>query len=281
MRMRRHLTLWLLAAGALGVFVPGTASAAQPEIGRCTKLEPVQEGRKKIYSGKYTNKKCTKVSASAKGKYEWAPGAGEEKTFKTTGTLEPVVIETAGKQGLHCKTSKMAGEYTSATTETLKIALTECLEIRTEKYCQSESVGPEEHRGEVNSLTLEGHLGYIKAGGKRPEVGWEYKPQTGSDLFVFECGQVTGIGTKVVISGSFIGQVHKTVNRMTEEYFLRYDAARGKNTPEMFEGGTKASLEATLLNIQEDVDVTEPIGYRIQGEEEQEPEEELEIKATP
>ena len=281
MRLTKHVILCLVAACALGALFVSSASATLPEIGRCVKLEGVKEGHKTIYKGKFTNKKCTKTSQTEKGKFEWLPGAGEEKGFESPGTLEPATLETPSGAGVECKNSKMFGEYTGANTEKVEISLFECLEKTSKKFCQSvrpEEVPPAPQEGTVISLPLEGKLGFINAHGSRPQVGWEYKPKTGPFLFAFECGQTTGAGTKISIEGAFIGQVWHPVDKMVEEYFLRNIGSRGKQTPEMFEGGAVATMKATIVNPTSLEETTEPISYSAPVEE-QSTSEELEIKA--
>ena len=118
-------------------------------------------------------------------------GAGEEKTFESPGTLEPVTLKTAAGTAIECKNTKQFGEYTSGTTEKDEISLYECVLSSTGETCQSlrpEETPPTPEAGTIISLPLEGKLGYIKKSNSKPQIGWEYKPKTGSDLFAFECG---------------------------------------------------------------------------------------------
>ena len=79
MRRTGILMLSLAALSAAAAFAASGAYAELPEIGRCAKLEGLKEGHKTKYSGKYTNKKCTKTSASSTGKYEWECGRRHRK----------------------------------------------------------------------------------------------------------------------------------------------------------------------------------------------------------
>ena len=182
--MRRTGFLMLAAAALCAVagFSASGAYAELPEIGRCVKLEGVPEGHKMKYSGKYSNRKCTRTSASSTGKFEWMPGAGEEKTFESPGTLEPATLKTAAGTAIECKNTKQFGEYTSATTEKDEISLYECVLSSTGETCQSarpEETPPNPEAGTIISLPLEGKLGYIKKSNSKPQIGWEYKPKTG------------------------------------------------------------------------------------------------------
>ena len=60
MSRTRYVMLVAVAACAVMALDAAGASAALPEIGRCVKLEGIKEGHTTKYSGKYSNKKCTK-----------------------------------------------------------------------------------------------------------------------------------------------------------------------------------------------------------------------------
>lgn len=283
MRLIRSSMLVAVAACALAAVVVSNASAALPEIGRCVKLEGLKEGHKTTFAGKYTNRKCTSISASSKGKFEWEPGAGTEKTFESPGTLEPVTLETAAGTAVECKNSKQTGEYTGGSTETDEIGLYECTLSTTKETCQSlrpEEIPPTAEAGTILSQALEGTLGYIKAGGLKPQIGWAYKAKTGPDLFVFECGSTPLVTTDITIEGSFISSIDRPLNRMIEEYKLQSVAQGGKQSPEMFEGGSKDTLTATILEPKALKETTEAIGFSA-PEEEQSFSENMEFKVTP
>lgn len=259
--------------------VAANASGALPELGRCAKVEATKEGHKKIYHGKYTDKKCTKESAKTSGKYEWNPGPGAETQFESPGTLEPVTLQTTGGQQIACGNSKQFGEFLTAKTAKTEISLYECKEAASGEPCQSlrpEETPPTPEEGTILSNEAEAELGLI-SGGSKPKVGWDYKAKSGSALFQFECGKTTGLGTKVTIEGSFIGVVAKA-DRMLEEDKMRYTAPGGKQSPAQFEGGSPDVLSATFVtpSLQSS---TEQIGYSAQ--EEQSFSEPLEIKTTP
>lgn len=269
----------MIACG-LCLAVAANASGALPELGRCAKVEGVKEGRKKVYHGKYSDKVCTKEVAAANGKYEWSPGPGAETEFESPGTLEPVTLQTVGGNMIACANSKQFGEFLGPKTEKTEISLYECKEAASGEPCQSlrpEENPPAPEEGTIISLPVEAEVGLI-SGGSKPRVGWDYKAQTGTDLFSFECGKTTGLGTKVSISGSFIGVVSKIVNHMGEEDKFRYSAPGGQQVPEKFEGGSSDVLTADFVSpsLQSS---SEQIGYS--GKEEQSLSEKLEIKATP
>lgn len=285
--MRRSKAIWgllALATCATCLVMANLASAALPEIGRCAKVAPTVVGKKKTYAGKFTNHNCTRESKTSKGKFEWTPGAGEGKEFESPGTLEPVTLETAARTQIACKNSKSDGEITGGNSEKLTLSLYECKDLATGEPCQSlrpEENPPTAEEGTILSQALDGELGFIAKKGKggKPEVGWDYKPASGSKLFEFECGAVSppGLGTKVSIEGSFISQVRKFVDKMTEEYFLRDQQHSGHQVPEMFEGGAKDTLTATFVTTSLQM-TTEQLGYSAEAEE-QSMTEPLEIKA--
>ena len=82
MRLIRTSMLVIVAACALGALAASSASAALPEIGRCVKVEGVKEGHTTKFDGKYSDHKCTRASATSKGKFEWEPGAGTKRHSK-------------------------------------------------------------------------------------------------------------------------------------------------------------------------------------------------------
>jgi hypothetical protein len=268
----------LVTAGTVAALGASAASAALPEIGRCLKVEATREGSRKVYHGKYTNRKCTTESRKSNGKFEWTPGPGTEKGFESPGASEPVNLETAGGTVIACTNSKMFGEITGEKTETDEISLYGCQDVATKEPCQSlrpKEVPPTPEEGTILSQEVEAELGFISKSGKKPKVGWDYKAKSGSDIFIFECGKTGSVPTAVTIEGSFIGQV-KPVNRMREEFQLTYSAPGGKQQPEMFEGGAKDTLTATLLKLPETL--TEQIGYS--GLEEQSVVEDYELRAS-
>jgi len=283
MRRTRYLLLAIVALCVWGALDASGAAAELPEIGRCVKLEGTKEGHKAKFSGKYSNKKCTTLSSTSTGKFEWMPGAGEEKSFESPGTLEPVTLETAGGKAVECKNSKQFGEYLGPNTEKDEISLYECTLNTTGETCQSlrpEETPPTAEPGTIISQALEGKLGYIKKAPFKPQIGWEYKAKTGPFLFIFECGSTPLVTMDVSIEGAFISPIIRPVDRMVEEYKLHSVATKGTQTPEMFEGGSKATLTATFLELSAAKATTEAIGFSA-PEEEQSFAEDMEFKALP
>jgi hypothetical protein len=260
---RMAVMSWLCAAlGAcalVGTLAP-TASAALPELGRCVPVEGVHEGKKTVYHGKYGNKGCTREKPGA-GRYEWSAGAGAEKTFSGAGSAEAATLETPEGRRIACGVGRNEGEYTGSKTEKLTFTLNSCEETSLHVPCQS--VDPEEKEpkpieGTIKTLPLEGELGFITAGAK-PSVGWAIKPEIGPDIAVFECGKTLGLGTKVLIEGTFITSVKKPLDKMAEEFHQKYAAIHGTQTPEELEGGATDTLTASFLTGLEET--SESVGY--------------------
>ena len=84
MRDIKLLGACLLAVCAASAVAVSSASATLPELGRCQAVSPVMEGKKTVYHGVYSNRVCTKKNPKMKGRYEWAAGPGEKKTFTAT-----------------------------------------------------------------------------------------------------------------------------------------------------------------------------------------------------
>ncbi len=81
--------------------------------------------------------------------------------------------------------------------------------------------------------------------------------------------------TEYLIEGSVIGSI-TPVDKSSEEFLMNFDEHNGKQAPEMFEGGSKATMTARVFGEGETV----AIGLSAPGEEISN-EENLEIKAIP
>jgi hypothetical protein len=260
------------AALALSAIGAASASAALPELGRCTAVTPEVVNGRNVFRGEYANKTCTREAPNGHGRYEWAPGPGAKPTFAGS-NLKPLTLETVGKKKVVCDSAASEGSYTGPDTETLRFVLKNCEEPGGAKTCQNvvseEGVPPP---GEIITNALKGELGVI-TGGEKPVVGWDIKPAEGSIVAEYECVK----GTVVFLEGSFINQVNKKkVNRMTGEFVLNYKAVGGKQVPESFEGGPKDTLTAKELTLLPPSEKSEQLGWSV--DEEVLNEEELEIK---
>jgi hypothetical protein len=271
--MRRTQGTVLCVIGAFVLIALGAtaASAALPELGRCVAVE--------AKTGKYRSRSCGPESPTNTGKYGWLPGPGAVPTFEGAGG-EPATLETVGGRKIFCGIGETKGEYTGEKTEKLTLILNFCEDKTLKQPCQS--LLPEEKEiqpieGTIKSLPLKGELGFVAgAGGPRPQVGWDIKPEVGNVIATFECGPFLG-GTQVLLEGSYITQI-KPTNKMTEEYKFKYKETKGHQEPESFEGGEKDTLSLTYSKPLE-TPVTEQTAYK--GIEELVAEEELEYKTKP
>ncbi|HWG08645.1 MAG TPA: hypothetical protein VN672_06520 [Solirubrobacteraceae bacterium] len=271
--MRRTGTwLCLVVMLAVGAVFASTASASEyelqgiPEFGHCIPA-------KTPHTGEYTGKKCLAL-AGGKGNWDWEPGPeGPKKNFE--GQLSLFKLETVGKKfEVQCAFGVAKGEYKSGKTLSVTFELIGCLRQETHQKCQLTPL----KEGEME-LQFEGELGFIK-GGEQPKVGLELKP---TSTLSFNCGIPPEVVTPVTVEGAAIGAI-KPVNSMREVLKLSYLAPGGKQNPEAFEGGEKATLTQNWVTFPE-APMSEQVGLTIIGVEEKpkpliiENEEPIEIKA--
>jgi alpha-tubulin suppressor-like RCC1 family protein len=222
-------------------------AGAEPDFGRCAKVEPIIKGKKVEYHGRFKDSNCQKEKKNHKGEYEWKPGAQGSFTSVASGP----VLKTAATE-ITCSSSEAEGEYTGPTTFSVeKLVLSGCKQspakTTLESYCQNTKA----KNGEIRMNALAGELGFIqlrKGHPKNAKVGVDLKPASGSALASFECGganEITGEGTGTgaarTLEGSVIGEV-KIVNAMTASNEVIYKVEGGGQAPESFQGGVKDTL---------------------------------------
>ncbi len=213
----------LLAASVLGSgALAANASAALPEVGRCVPASPP--------AAEYKGANCTAHAAPGKGAYQFIAGPGEKPKFEGTG--EEPTLSTATLT-ISCAASTFNGEYTGAKTASVTVDLIGCVEGEGRK-CQS-NVAKE---GEIETLPLEGELGYINVSSHR-RVGLDLK--RAPVLATFTCGLPPETVTPGTVEGSVIAPI-LPLNRMTTELRLSYRVKEGKQQIEEFEGGPKDTL---------------------------------------
>jgi hypothetical protein len=237
MKRIRIMGLALVAILAVGGVSVASASAALPELGRCSKLTPEVVGKRKVYHGLYSNKSCTRLQSKKAGHYEWTAGPGTANKFYASIT-EPV-FETVTGGRMVCSVLILKGEYLTEKTEKASISIAGC-ENAAKQPCQTEPA----KEGLIEGLSeLEGTLAFIR-GGEKPIVGWDLKHET--DLFTFECGKLPEVGDLQEMEGSVIGAVEKgeesNLDRMNIDSLVAYKAKSGAQEPEAFEGGEKDTL---------------------------------------
>ncbi len=194
-----------------------TAAPELPEVGRCERLERSR--------GKFTDAKCTKVSAGGEtGHYEWEPWplSNPAITAEATGAT----LETAGKTTVRCNgPSHGTGEYTGSQTASLSLLFTGCeASGAISGQCQN-----------IQTATLAAKLGFIVSGTK-PTGGWDMAAVAPPDLTTFDCG-----GRIVAIGGSTVAPITK-LDKMSDTFTITYKAKKGGQAVEGFESGVKDVL---------------------------------------
>lgn len=248
-RIRTTASVLLGTIAVLASFAAANASAELPELGRCVKVEGVQQGKKTVYSGAYTGKSCTHLSPTKKGKYEFLSGPGPANHFYGVGEEPEPKLETTGGALVECSEMIIEGEYTGPKTFKAKVSFGGC-ETGTEtvRECQTNPA----KEGQVEGTgTFEGNLGVIK-GGEKPTVGWDLKREGGGPAFIFQCGIPPQTVSLETIEGSVIGPLSRgffgsDLNKMSEYAVLKYKAVKGLQQPEMFEGAEKDVFTTTTL----------------------------------
>jgi hypothetical protein len=200
----------LLAVGAV-VVTPVVAQAAPPELGRCVKS----------VAGKYRDSGCEKGEVLKGGKYEWLPGPGSMKKFKSTEGASK--FQTQGTLDLDCTGATDEGEYTGPKTDVETITFTGC---NSRGPCQNGA------SGEIKTKPLTSELGFITAPN---HVGVSLEGPGG--IFAeFECR-----GFKATISGSVIAPV-TPISKMTLTFKEKFKSTKWLQKPENFESQPKDTL---------------------------------------
>ena len=255
MRHVRRTGLGLVAAVALGVPLAPSALGAEynlhalPEIGRCVR---VGKG-----AGEFRGGVCTQ--GKPKARYAWHSGPGANKLF--TGTFGTTRLNTAGDE-ISCLGATAEGEFTGPKTLTVKKLVLEACELSAvtgaARFCQN-SMGT---NGVINANELVGELGFIsRAKPKRPIVGIDLKPASGSNLALFECGGANeplgkslGNGTTRELQGSVVGKI-EPIDAMGSDLAVPFEAVGASQSPEALEGGVKDTL-TTLVGMSKTAEAT-------------------------
>jgi hypothetical protein len=220
MQRVRTIGICLATVFAMVVFT-AVASAAPPELGRC---EEVPAG-----TGKFKDKGCEKKEVST-GNFEWrpGPGAGNEEFSSRAGSS---TIETKRKIKITCAFATGFGHYTGPKEGSQVIELRECSGFGGFP-CNSVAAPP----GVIDTTTLATTLGFVKA----PKVGVDLASSSAAPIADIEC-HVPNVGFKMTITGSVIGTI-KQVGKMSSTFSEQFNAKKGKQKVERFEGGPKDTL---------------------------------------
>lgn len=290
MRHFRVLGGVALAALLICAALASGASAAVPELGRCTKVEKVQEGKKSRYNGAYSNKGCTHLNRNHRGKYEWTPGPGAENHFSGIANEPEPVLETTGGTKISCAELELHGEYTGAKSAKIsKFVLAGC-EVGSGGLTVTCETNPAKE-GELEATELEAELGMVKSTPK-PVAGWDIKKSGGGAIYTFVCANKAELPVaEGTIEGSVIANVVKgffegDINKVSIYSGWSFKQSGGHQEPESFEGAAKDTLsEMTVQGLNtktEQLGLSAPeletvsgLGEPIEKSENQEP---LEIK---
>jgi hypothetical protein len=264
MRSMRTLGLCLVSICVMSVGVAGVAAssamAEAPELGRCVPAAKEIVSGKKHWKGVYKNAACTVLSPTNEGHWEWVPGPGPNPEFVGSGLPEETMtLETAAGRKIVCSQGGASeGELTGAKSQKLKLTLIGCEDPVAKVKCQNFTPEPGEPAptpGKIQTQPLVGELGFINKAKKR--VGWDNKPETGSIVVEFECGETQGLGTQYIVEGSYITRLYP-VNKSIEEFIQFYEAKGGKQIPQSLEGGPVDTLKVKI--VEGASEKTEPIG---------------------
>ena len=238
MRRIRIVGLCLVAVFAMGAVLATTASAANPEYGRCIKT--------KVGGGtKYRQREMHGCGRRRKRKLRMVCSIRTEKPVekkKFTAALKPTTIatlETKAGTKVTCKGLVAKGEITGNTT--VIVSQTDFSECESGGIkCNTAGAGT----GVIKVKELEGELGVITSvvphtKDKIGNVLWPKggTPTSGAEFVEFACG-----GLIVKVKNSVISPV--TSNAMKLTATIKYTAAKGVQKPTKFEGEPNMFLES-------------------------------------
>jgi hypothetical protein len=245
-KRRRIVGICLVVGVAFSGVAAMTATAEVPELGRCTKVAGVMEGKKTVYSGGYTSPHCTKAKPGHDGKYEWTPGPGAQNKFFGVG--EEPELETVGGVKITCSSATFKGEYTGPKTEKVGLSLQLC-EDAAKRACQTTPA----KSGEIAEVgTLEGTLAFVNSA--KATAGWDLKREGGTGpILTYYCGTLPE--SVKTVEGSVIGQLKggffADLNKMSKFSRIGYVASKGKQVPEAFEGLPVDVLTTTTSGVEQ------------------------------
>jgi len=219
MKRMRIVGLCLAAVFALSALVASSASAAGPEFKVCGKA--AKSG--KLYTGKYTDKACSKEASPAeitegkKNKYErvsWEKAKKKKFKGKNKGSPHNNIVNPFGEKSgggkepakiegtTTCTKEAVNGEVTGPKEEKWKTVFTGCEALSTP--CNTAGA----KSGEIKTQELEGTLVYLSK--DHTKVGIQVKglgPE--GELAQYEC---LNKGLNVVVTGQIIAETTGNIN---------------------------------------------------------------------
>jgi hypothetical protein len=229
MRRIKTIGLCLVAVFAFSAMVASAAQAG--EVGECLKLSKNAE---KKYTGKYTDKGCTKEATSAQktegkvNKYEWSPGVAA-KNAKFTAVSKKPHLEGAGGN-VECAESTVTGEYTGPKTALEQARFTGC-EFKGTPSGACVTAG--DKPGEVNTVVLgvqtldEGEHGDSGGTVGKGEVWDQFANQAGPENIQAEytCSGILNLRTAGSLSGPLAA---KYLNKMEAKEEISFNKGEGE-----------------------------------------------------
>ena len=201
-----------------------TDRAGVPEFGRCVPSPSV--------TGKFATSSCTtKSPGEESGAYEWTTWPFFGKAGLHLSSTAAARLRTATGTTVACHGTELTGEYKGSRTISAGLSLRQCRTARSHPM-QCHSAGGSDI---LESEPLVGTLGLIQ-GGRRPTVGLDLAPATGSRFMTFKCGS-EGLSLSGAVIAHLVG-----VDTMASQFNLVFKASSGKQAPESFEGGTTDTL---------------------------------------
>jgi hypothetical protein len=237
----------LLAVCVASAALAAVASAELPELGRCVAAEstPRPHGHGVIYEGNFTNKNCTHVARTHKGKYEFLPGPGSKPKFIGVADEPEPTLETTSGAKVECSVMSIkGGEYTGPKTATVKTILFSGCTTAEGVPCQDEPL----KEGEIEGTEFTMTLGKIEPAPfkKTATAGWDIKKSGEGEAFTYTCGKFPEVRSVQNVGGSVIAPLSSSheydVNNMSPIGFMLFRGDEGKQLPESFTGGEKDTL---------------------------------------
>jgi hypothetical protein len=219
------LTLCLSTAIAMSGLAVASASAGEPELGRCVHT--------KANGGpKYKTRVCDTTPApngAPNHDFEWFPGVVKSR-FTATGGASTFETAGLGLVKVACKKQSETGAF-SGLREVKNV-------VMTFTHCRSGVTGCGNAHEESVTKPLEGVLGFKTKALKRVLLHLFPAGHVGP-FAEFKCATAT-----IVVSGSLLGPVPDDLSTRTHQ--IKYLAAGGEQGAETFEGEPNNVLMASL-----------------------------------
>ncbi|HTU79669.1 MAG TPA: hypothetical protein VMF09_13000 [Solirubrobacteraceae bacterium] len=218
------------------------AQVRGPEFGRCAAAQSRKEAGKTVYEGYFSTDTCTALdeakTGAPKGKYEWEVEVFAKAQFTTHLTSGVVTLQSASASSkVTCDAESSSGEYVGLRAiDGVVLTLTGC--AKAGEKCSSAG----RSAGEVLTSSLEGTLGVQKKGATsaKDKIALALYPVSKTGPFAeFSCG-----GTSVSVRGAVLVPIKAGKGYLKQA--LKFEATKGAQKPEGFEGEPKQILEESF-----------------------------------